>query len=143
MTVTDLPAVDASLNFVSTVFITTGWYLIRRGHWRSHIACMITAVISSSLFLGCYLTYHYYTGEKSTHFSAGGAIAAFYFTMLISHIILAAVILPFVLFTAYRGLTGEYEKHRKLSRITWTIWLYVSITGVLVYLLISPFYTHS
>jgi putative membrane protein len=91
MTISDLPALNASFNLVSTVFISAGWYLIRHGAWRRHIACMIVAVISSSFFLTGYLVYHAHVGEKSTHFAAGGAVAAIYFTMLMTHVLLAFV----------------------------------------------------
>lgn len=136
MTIADLPEVNASLNFVSTIFITTGWYFIRRGAWRRHMACMITAVISSTLFLGSYLTYHYYTGERSTHFSAGGLIALLYFTMLISHILLAFVTLPLVILTLIPVFRRRWDRHRRIARWTMPIWLYVSVTGVLVYLML-------
>src|ERR1700692_4267300 len=87
--ISDLPAINASLNFVSTIFISMGWYLIRRGHWRRHIACMITAVISSTVFLASYVTYHVHVGERSTQFTAQGIVRYLYFAMLISHILLA------------------------------------------------------
>ena len=140
MKIADLPSINASLNFVSTIFIATGWYLIRRGHWRSHIACMITAVISSSLFLSSYLTYHYYMGEKSTHFAAGGIIAPIYFTMLISHILLAFVTLPLVIMTLIPVFRRRWDRHRRIARWTMPIWLYVSVTGVLVYLMLYKWF---
>lgn len=140
MTVADLPVVNASLNSISTIFISLGWYLIRRGHWRSHIACMITAVVSSSIFLGCYLTYHYYMGERSTHFSAGGAVAAIYFPMLISHILLAFVTLPLVIMTLIPVFRRRWDRHRRIAKWTMPIWLYVSVTGVLVYLMLYKWF---
>jgi putative membrane protein len=143
VTISDLPAVNASLNFVSTIFIATGWYLIRQGHWRSHIACMITAVVSSSVFLGCYLTYHYYMGEKSTHFSAGGVVALVYFAMLISHILLAFVTLPLVVLTLIPVFRRRWDRHRRIARWTMPIWLYVSVTGVLVYLMLYKWFPPS
>jgi uncharacterized membrane protein YozB (DUF420 family) len=143
MTVSDLPAVNASLNFVSTIFIATGWYLIRRGRWRRHIACMITAVISSSAFLICYLTYHYQVGEKSTHFSAGGVVALVYFTLLISHILLAFVTLPLVILTLIPAFRRRWDRHRRIGRWTMPIWLYVSVTGVLVYLMLYKWFPPS
>ncbi|HEV2097153.1 MAG TPA: DUF420 domain-containing protein [Chthoniobacterales bacterium] len=136
MTIADLPAVNATLNFTSTVFISAGWYLIRRGHWRRHIACMITAVLSSSLFLAGYLVYHAHVGEKSTHFTAGGMVRPIYFAMLISHILLAFLTLPLVIATLVPVFRRRWERHRRIARWTMPIWLYVSVTGVLVYFML-------
>ncbi|MDQ6765100.1 MAG: DUF420 domain-containing protein, partial [Verrucomicrobiota bacterium] len=111
MNISDLPALNASLNAISTVFISAGWYLIRRGYWRQHIACMITAVISSSAFLLSYLVYHAHVGEKSTHFTAGGIVRPIYFTLLISHIFLAIIILPLVIITLVPVFRRRWEKH--------------------------------
>jgi uncharacterized membrane protein YozB (DUF420 family) len=143
MSIADLPAVNASLNFVSTIFIVTGWYFIRHGAWRRHMACMITAVISSTLFLGSYLTYHYYMGERSTHFGAGGMIALLYFAMLISHILLAFVTLPLVILTLIPVFRRRWDRHRRIARWTMPIWLYVSVTGVLVYLMLYQWFPPS
>jgi putative membrane protein len=140
MSVTDLPAINASLNFISTIFISTGWYLIRRGHWRQHIACMITAVISSTFFLVGYVVYHAHDGEKSTHFVAGGLVRPIYFTMLISHILLAFVTLPLVIATLVPIFRRRWERHRRVARWTMPIWLYVSVTGVLVYLMLYKWF---
>ena len=101
ISISDLPAINASLNLISTIFISTGWYLIRRGHWRRHVACMIPALISSTLFLVGYLVYHFHVGERSTHFTAQGIIRPIYFTMLISHILLAFATLPRVFARAW------------------------------------------
>ncbi|MGI8481129.1 MAG: DUF420 domain-containing protein [Chthoniobacterales bacterium] len=136
MTVADLPAVNASLNLVSTVFISAGWYFIRRGFWQRHIVCMITAVISSTFFLTGYLVYHAHVGEKSTHFAAQGIVRPIYFTMLISHILLAFTTLPLVIITLIPVFTRRWDRHRHLARWTMPIWLYVSVTGVLVYLML-------
>ncbi|MBA2586892.1 MAG: DUF420 domain-containing protein [Chthoniobacterales bacterium] len=136
MTVADLPAVNASLNLVSTVFISAGWYFIRRGFWQRHIVCMITAVISSTFFLTGYLVYHAHVGEKSTHFAAQGIVRPIYFTMLISHILLAFTTLPLVIVTLIPVFTRRWDRHRRLARWTMPIWLYVSVTGVLVYLML-------
>ena len=134
MAISDLPAINASLNFVSTIFIATGWYLIRRGAWRSHVACMILAVFSSTLFLAGYLTYHFHVGEKSSGYS--GWIAAIYFPMLISHVLLAFVTLPLVIMTLVPVFRRRWDRHRRIARWTMPIWLYVSITGVIVYLML-------
>lgn len=140
MSVSDLPAINASLNFISTVLISAGWYLIRRGYWRQHIVCMITAVMSSSLFLAAYLIYHAHVGEKSTHFTASGIVRPIYFAMLISHILLAFATLPLVIWTLVPVFTRRWERHRWIARWTMPIWLYVSVTGVLVYLMLYQWF---
>jgi putative membrane protein len=140
MTISDLPAVNASLNAVSTVFISAGWYFIRRGAWQRHMVCMIIAVISSTFFLTGYLVYHAHVGEKSTHFAAGGAVAAIYFTMLITHILLAFVTLPLVILTLIPVFRKRWDRHRRIARWTMPIWLYVSVTGVLVYLMLYQWF---
>jgi len=138
MTVADLPAINASFNFISTIFISIGWYLIRRGHWRGHIACMITALVSSSFFLTGYLVYHAHAGEKSSGYT--GLTAWIYFPMLISHILLAFVTLPLVILTLIPVFRRRWDKHRRIARWTMPIWLYVSITGVLVYLMLYKWF---
>ena len=140
MTISDLPALNASFNLVSTVFISAGWYLIRHGAWRRHIACMIVAVISSSFFLTGYLVYHAHVGEKSTHFAAGGAVAAIYFTMLITHVLLAFATLPLVILTLVPAFRRRWDRHKRIGRWTMPIWLYVSVTGVLVYLMLYKWF---
>ena len=138
MTISDLPAFNASFNAISAVFISFGWWLIRRGHWRSHIACMITALISSSVFLAGYLTYHLHAGEKSSGYT--GLIAWFYFPLLISHILLAFVTLPLVILTLIPVFRRRWDKHRRIARWTMPIWLYVSVTGVLVYFILYQWF---
>ena len=140
VTISDLPALNASLNAVSTVFISAGWYLIRRGYWRQHIVCMISAVLSSSCFLAGYLVYHAHVGEKSTHFTASGIVRAIYFPILISHILLAFTVLPLVTLTLIPVFRRRWEKHTRIARWTMPIWLYVSITGVLVYLMLYQWF---
>ena len=140
LSIRDLPALNASLNLVSTVFISMGWYLIRRGAWRRHMACMITAVISSTFFLVGYIVYHAHVGEKSTHFAAGGIIAWIYFPMLISHVLLAFVTLPLVIVTLVQVFRRRWDRHRRIARWTIPIWLYVSVTGVLVYLILYKWF---
>ena len=130
--ISDLPAVNASLNLVSAVFISAGWYLIRRGAWRRHMACMITAVIASILFLVGYIVYHAHVGEKSSGYK--GWLAAIYFPILASHILLAFVTVPLVIITLVQVLRRRWDLHRRIARWTVPIWLYVSVTGVLVYL---------
>ena len=140
MTVSDLPAINASLNLVSTVFISTGWYLIRHGAWRRHMACMITAVISSTIFLVGYVIYHVHVGEKSTHFAAQGMVRPLYFAMLISHVLLAFTTLPLVFLALIPVFRRRWDRHRRIARWTIPIWLYVSITGVLVYLMLYKWF---
>ncbi len=140
MTITDLPALNASLNALSTLFISAGWILIRRGHWRQHIACMISAVLTSTLFLVSYLTYHYARGGQSTRFSGVGIIRPIYFTMLISHILLAFAILPLVIITLVPVFRRRWAKHTRIGRWTMPIWLYVSVTGVLVYFMLYQWF---
>ena len=138
MTITDLPAINASLNFVSMIFISTGWYLIRRGAWRQHVACMITAVTSSTLFLVGYIVYHVHVGEKSSGYT--GWIAVIYFPMLASHVLLAFVTLPLVIVTLIPAFRRRWDQHRRIGRWTMPIWLYVSATGVLVYLMLYKWF---
>lgn len=138
MTISDLPALNASFNFISTIFISLGWWRIRRGHWRQHIACMITALVSSCFFLAGYLTYHAYAGEKSSGYH--GLIAWFYFPMLISHILLAFITLPLVILTLIPAFRRRWDKHRRIGKWTMPIWLYVSVTGVLVYLILYQWF---
>jgi putative membrane protein len=138
MAISDLPAINASLNFFSAIFISLGWWFIRRGHWRRHIACMITALVASSLFLAGYLTYHASAGEKSSGYH--GLIAWFYFPILISHILLAFVTLPLVILTLIPAFRRRWDRHRRIARWTMPIWLYVSVTGVLVYLMLYQWF---
>lgn len=140
ISVSDLPAINASLNLISAVLISAGWYFIRRGRWRQHIACMIPALVSSTLFLVGYLIYHAHVGERSTHFTAGGIIRPIYFAILISHILLAFLILPLVIGTLVPVFRRRWERHTRIGRWTMPIWLYVSVTGVLVYLMLYKWF---
>ena len=134
ITVTDLPAVNATLNAISTILLITGWVFIKRGDRRNHKRCMVAALVTSTLFLTSYVIYHSQVG--SVPFKGTGLIRAIYFAVLIPHVILAAAIVPPVLITASRGLTAKYDKHRRIARWTLPLWLYVSITGVIVYLML-------
>ena len=134
MTVSDLPAVNATLNATCAVLLVIGWILIKRGRIRQHRAVMIAAVCVSALFLVSYLVYHAQVG--SVRFTRTGLIRTFYFSVLLTHTILAAAIVPMVLVTLSRGLSGRYDPHRKIARWTMPIWLYVSITGVVVYVML-------
>ncbi len=138
MTISDLPALNASLNAFSTVFISAGWLLIRRGYWRQHIACMITALISSTAFLVSYLIYHYHTG--STHFTAPGIVRWIYFLLLVTHVLLAFTVPPLVIMTVTPALRRRWAGHRRMGRWTMPIWLYVSVTGVIVYFMLYQWF---
>jgi len=127
----DLPTVNAALNAASAALLTLGFIFIRRGNVRAHKACMLSAVATSTLFLACYLTYHYFHG--TTRFTGQGMVRPLYFAILITHTVLAAAIVPLVLMTLYRALRGRFELHRRIARWTLPAWLYVSVTGVVVY----------
>ncbi len=134
MELTDLPTVNASLNALSTALLGAGYYFIRTGDKRRHRACMIGAFCTSSVFLACYLIYHYRVG--SVAFEGQGWIRPFYFAVLITHIVLAAAVVPLALLTLYRAWSGQFDRHRRIAGWTWPIWMYVSTTGVLVYLML-------
>jgi uncharacterized membrane protein YozB (DUF420 family) len=134
MSVTDLPALNATLNAISFVFLITGYVFIRRGQWRKHRACMIGALVMSVLFLTSYVIYHLQVG--SVPFRKTGWIRTVYFAVLIPHVILAAAIVPLILITVSRALSRRFDKHRRIARITFPLWVYVSVTGVIVYLML-------
>ena len=127
----DLPTVNALLNSTCAVFLLIGYRYIRAKKIEQHRLCMIIAFCCSILFLISYLTYHYLAGSK--HFPGTGGVRTFYFAILLTHTILAALVPPLAIVTLYRGLKGQYDKHRKIARWAFPIWLYVSITGVIVY----------
>jgi len=131
MTIADLPALNATLNATSAVLLTIGWVLIRRGRWRQHRAFMIAAFCTSVLFLISYLTYHAHIGSK--HFTGQGTIRVVYFTILLTHTVLAALIVPLILITLSRALSARFDRHRAIARWTLPLWMYVSVTGVVVY----------
>jgi putative membrane protein len=133
-----LPTIDAVLNATSALLLTLGYIFIRRGNVRAHKTCMLSAVGTSALFLACYLTYHYFHG--TTRFTGQGAIRPIYFTILISHTVLAAAIVPLVVATLYRALRGRFALHRRIARWTLPAWLYVSVTGVVVYWMLYHLY---
>jgi uncharacterized membrane protein YozB (DUF420 family) len=126
--------VNATLNAISTVFLAVGWTFIRRGDMRRHRACMLAAFATSTLFLISYLVYHANVG--SVPFEGQGSIRTVYFVILITHIVLAAAILPLALVTLSRALSRRFDRHRAIARWTLPIWLYVSVTGVLIYLML-------
>ncbi len=130
----DLPTLNAALNGTSAVLLALGYLLIRRKKVDLHKACMVSAFVTSTLFLVSYLTYHYHAGSKP--FPGEGWTRPVYFAILISHVILATVTLPLTIVTLARGLRGRFEKHRRIARWALPIWLYVSVTGVMVYLML-------
>jgi uncharacterized membrane protein YozB (DUF420 family) len=128
------PVLDAGLNGTSAVLLLVGRGLIKRGHMAAHRAVMITALVSSSLFLSSYLYYHAHVG--SVHFQGQGWTRPVYFSILISHTILAAVIVPLIIITLTRALRERFDRHRVIARWTYPLWLYVSVTGVVIYLML-------
>jgi uncharacterized membrane protein YozB (DUF420 family) len=134
MTVHNLPAVNATLNAISGVLLLVGYALIRARRVDLHRRFMMAAFAASSLFLVCYVVYHAQVG--SVRFTRQGFVRPLYFTILITHVTLAAVVLPLAIVTLSRGLAAKYAVHRKVARWTFPIWLYVSVTGVLVYVLL-------
>lgn len=129
-----LPHLNALLNGTSALLLLMGDYFIRKREWRAHRGFMVSAAITSALFLISYLVYHAHVG--TVRFQKLGWIRTVYFSVLITHTILAAVILPLVILTLWRALAGKFGKHRKIARWTLPFWLYVSVTGVVVYLML-------
>ena len=134
MTVHDLPAVNASLNALSAILLLLGYVLIRQRRIETHRKVMIAAFVTSSIFLICYVVYHAQVG--SVRFTRQGFVRPLYFVILVTHVTLAAAVVPLALITLSRGLSGRYARHRAIARWTFPIWLYVSVTGVLVYVLL-------
>jgi protein SCO1 len=129
-----LPAVNATLNGTCAALLLAGWALIRRGRVRAHVVCMAAGLAVSALFLACYLVYHYHVG--SVPFRGVGPVRAAYFTVLLSHTTLAVAVVPLVALTLARAIRGRYKEHAGIARVAYPIWLYVSITGVIVYLML-------
>jgi putative membrane protein len=136
-----LPAMNAALNATSGVLLVLGYIFIRQRLMKSHTICMLAACGTSTLFLISYLTYHFHHG--STRFQGEGPVRLLYFAILISHTILAVVIVPLAIVTLWRGLTGDFVKHVKVSRVTFPLWLYVSVTGVVIYFMLYHLYPPS
>ena len=144
---------NAIINFAVTILLLAGLWAVKTKKYLLHKRIMIAAIILSVLFLVSYICHHLFAGEtkfgdidhngivNTDEKTLAGSLRIVYYILLGTHIPLAGIILPFILFTAYRSLTGEYERHKKLARITWPVWLYVAVTGVVVYLMISPYYT--
>ncbi len=132
--ISDLPTINATLNTISAILLTVGYVLIRQRKIAAHKKCMLAAFTVSVLFLICYVFYHANAGSKS--FTQQGWIRPVYFTILISHIILAFAIVPLALRTLYLAWREKFDKHRRIAKITLPIWLYVSVTGVIIYLML-------
>jgi uncharacterized membrane protein YozB (DUF420 family) len=133
-----LPTLNAALNGLSALLLAAGFVLIRRGHIRAHRACMLAAFGTSTLFLISYLVYHVQAG--ATPFVGQGLVRPIYYSLLISHIVLAAFVVPLAITVLYRGLTGRFFKHRRLARWVLPVWLYVALTGLVVYLMLYHLY---
>jgi len=131
--------INAVINSVVAVLLVAALVAVKQKKYTLHKKIMMGAMILSILFLVSYICHHLLSGD--TRYGGEGTIRYIYYFILITHIFLAAIILPFILFTAYRALIAEWPQHRRLAKITWPIWFYVSVTGVLVYLMISPYYS--
>jgi uncharacterized membrane protein YozB (DUF420 family) len=138
LTIADLPALNATLNGTSAILLTIGYVLIRQGRVTLHKRCMLAALVTSTLFLTSYVIYHLNTGSHA--FTGVGPVRYVYFSILISHVLLAITIVPLVLVTATRGLRAQYDRHVRIARWTLPLWLYVSVTGVVVYLMLYQLY---
>ena len=138
MEVSDLPALNATLNGLATIFLTVGYLQIRRGRRELHKRCMLAALVTSALFLLSYVVYHLNAGSRP--FPGEGGVRVIYFVILITHVVLAAAVPPLALVTAARGLNGQYSRHVRIARWTLPIWLYVSVTGVVIYLMLYQMY---
>lgn len=134
MSLSDLPALNATLNAISGVLLMCGYAFIRRGQTRRHRAAMISACIVSALFLTSYVIYHANIGSKP--FTGRGPIRIVYFTILLTHVVLAATVPPLAVITLSRGLRARFERHVAIARWTFPIWMYVSVTGVIVYFML-------
>lgn len=133
-----LATADATLNGVAVILLAAGLFFIRRGRVAAHKRCMISAFAVSVAFLGCYLAYHYEVGD--VRFSGQGLVRPVYFTLLISHIILAVTVPPLAIITLVRALRRRFDAHRRIARYAWPVWIYVSVTGVIVYLMVYLIY---
>ena len=143
----ELPSTNATLNAICTVLLIAGWICIKRGLKKAHIGCMITALLVSVAFLSCYLTYHImlqrHAGTASIRFTQEGAIRPVYFAILITHVFLAVVNLPMIILTVIPAIRRRFDKHKRIARWALPVWLYVSITGVIVYLMLYQWFPSS
>ena len=147
MSITDLPVVNATLNGLSAIFLALGFVFIKRGNKIAHRNCMIAAFVTSAIFLGCYLTYHGYLAwvlhRGPTRFINPPAWRPIYLTILLTHTVLAVVVVPLVFMTLNRARKQNFEAHKKIARWTWPIWMYVSVTGVVIYFLLYQIFPQS
>ncbi len=147
MNIHDLPAVNASLNGLSAVFLSAGYIFIRRKNQMAHRNCMVAAFVTSVVFLACYLTYHGYLAvvlhQGPTRFLHPLWFRPIYLTILLTHTVLAVVIVPLILVTLYRAKKERFELHKRIARWTWPLWMYVSVTGVIVYFLLYRIFPQS
>ena len=134
LSVSDLPALNATLNGAAAILLALGYGFIRNRKRTAHKWCMLGALLVSALFLTSYVIYHANVGSKP--FGGTGAIRYVYFSILITHVVLAAAIVPLVVMTVWRALSGRFAEHRRIARITWPLWMYVSVTGVVIYLML-------
>lgn len=134
-----LPKLHALLNSLTAVALITGYYFIKKGNIRFHRFSMVTAIVLSAFFLVSYVTYHFQA--PPTKFGGEGLIRGIYYFILLTHIVLAAVIVPLVLLSVYFAISNQLARHKRIARWTFPLWLYVAITGVVVYFMISPYYT--
>jgi len=134
MGVTDLPALNACLNSISAILLAAGYFFIRRRQIERHRLAMTAAFVTSCLFLVSYLVYHYNVG--SVPFAKQGWVRPVYFTILITHVVLAATIVPLALITLNNAWRKRFDKHRRIARWTWPLWMYVSVTGVVIYVML-------
>ena len=139
--IAELPHLNAALNTLATLFLAYGFWMIRRGERDRHRAAMLAAVVVSGLFLVSYLVYHFNSGLAK--FGGVGVIRPLYFGLLISHVVLAVIITVLVPITVYRALTGDFARHRRIARWTWPMWMYVSITGVVIYVMAVHLYPYA
>ena len=143
MSLTDLPLVNASLNGLSAILLMAGFIFIKRGNKDAHRKCMGTAFVSSCVFLVGYVVHKVFVVKGvNTPFAGPAALKPYYLVMLASHIIFAIVIVPMAIATIRLGILGRFEAHKKIARWTWPLWMYVSVTGVLIYLLLYQIYPH-
>ena len=140
MSLSDLPAVNAALNGLSAIFLSAGYYFIRQGDKTAHRNCMVSAFVSSTVFLACYLTYHIgmrmHYGKGHTEFHDPQWFRPIYLFILFSHLTLAIAIVPLAMITLHRAVKQRFELHKKIARWTWPIWMYVSVTGVVIYVVL-------
>jgi uncharacterized membrane protein YozB (DUF420 family) len=140
MTVSDLPALNATLNALSTVLIAAGWAFIKTERKRAHIVCMVAALCTSAAFLASYLTYHALKAGHVTYFTHPGWPKTLYLWILGTHTILAIIVLPMIICTVIPALRARYDKHKRIARWTLPVWLYVSFTGVIVYFMLYQWF---